>query len=91
MRDDRMRGKDGQWVRPHPGPFVWNKIERKQGNYSWDGADAQVIYAQKHNQTIIATIWPYSNWEQKSCKRKISRKGFPVKKIYVLNVIVQIC
>ena len=24
MRDKKMRGKDGQWVRPHPGPFVWN-------------------------------------------------------------------
>ena len=26
MRDERMRGKDNQWVRPHPGPFVWNNI-----------------------------------------------------------------
>ena len=23
MRDEKMRGKDGQWVRPHPGPFIW--------------------------------------------------------------------
>ena len=30
MRDDRMRGKDNQWVRPHPGPFVWNSIEREK-------------------------------------------------------------
>ena len=30
MRDERMRGQDNQWVRPHPGPFVWNKIEKKQ-------------------------------------------------------------
>ena len=76
MRDERMRGKDGQWVRPHPGPFVWNKIERKQRSFSWDEADAQVVYAQEHNQTIIATIWPYSNWEQKSCKRKKARSPF---------------
>ena len=76
MRDERMRGKDGQWVRPHPGPFVWNKIERKQGSFSWDEADTQVVYAQEHNQTIIATIWPYSNWEQKSCKRKKARSPF---------------
>ena len=27
MRDKKMRGKNGQWVRPHPGPFVWNHIE----------------------------------------------------------------
>ena len=31
MRDDRMRGKDNQWVRPHPGPFVWNNIEKEEG------------------------------------------------------------
>ena len=26
MRDERMRGKENQWVRPHPGPFYmeWN-------------------------------------------------------------------
>ena len=28
MRDEKMRGKDNQWVRPHPGPFIWNHIEQ---------------------------------------------------------------
>ena len=76
MRDDRMRGKDNKWVRPHPGPFVWNNIEKEKGVFSWDKADEYVIYAQNHNQNIIATIWPYSNWEQKSCKRKKGRSPF---------------
>ena len=76
MFDERMRGKDDQWVRPHPGPFVWNKIEKKQGNFSWQEADEYVVYAQEHNQIIIATIWPYANWEQKSCKRKKGRSPF---------------
>ena len=31
IRDDRMRGKDNHWVRPHPGPFVWNNIEKEKG------------------------------------------------------------
>ena len=22
IRDEKMRGKDNQWVRPHPGPFI---------------------------------------------------------------------
>ena len=61
LRDDRMRGKDNQWVRPHPGPFVWNNIEKEKGVFSWDKADDNVKYAQSHNQTRIATIWPYSN------------------------------
>ena len=76
IRDDRMRGKDNQWVRPHPGPFVWNNIEKEEGIFYWDKADEYVTYAQNHNQTTIATIWPYSNWEQKSCKRKKSRSPF---------------
>ena len=76
MRDDRMRGKDNQWVRPHPGPFVWNNIEKEEGVFSWDKADKYVTYAQNHNQKTIATIWPYSNWEQKSCKRKKGRSPF---------------
>ena len=76
MRDDRMKGKDNQWVRPHPGPFVWNNIEKEKGIFSWDKADKYVTYAQNHNQKTIATIWPYSNWEQKSCKRKKGRSPF---------------
>ena len=76
LRDDRMRGKDNQWVRPHPGPFVWNNIEKEKGIFTWDKADEHVIYAQNHNQNIIATIWPYSNWEQKSCKRRKASSPF---------------
>ena len=76
MFDDKMRGKDNQWVRPHPGPFVWNMIENKKGKYNWRDADEYVVYAQDHNQKIIATIWPHANWDQKSCKRKKARSPF---------------
>ena len=76
IRDEKMRGKDNQWVRPHPGPFIWNKIEKEKGNFSWSETDKYINYAQLHNQNIIATIWPHANWEQKSCKRKKSRSPF---------------
>ncbi len=76
LRDERMRGKDNQWVRPHPGPFIWNGIEREKGFFSWEAADKYVVYAQEHNQKTIATIWPHANWEQKSCKRKKARSPF---------------
>ena len=76
MHDERMRGKENKWVRPHPGPFVWNRIEKKQGVFSWDEADQYVLYAQNHNQKTIATIWPYANWDQKSCKRRKGRSPF---------------
>ena len=76
LRDERMRGKDNQWVRPHPGPFIWNGIEIEKGVFSWEAADKYVVYAQEHNQKTIATIWPHANWEQKSCKRKKARSPF---------------
>ncbi len=76
LRKEGMSGKDNQWVRPHPGPFVWNRIEREQGNFRWDRADQYVVYAQDHNQKIIATIWPYADWEQMSCKRKKGKNPF---------------
>ena len=66
MRDKKMRGKDNQWVRPHPGPFIWNHIEKEKGKFTWEEVDKHVVYAQEHNQTILATIWPHANWEQKS-------------------------
>ena len=76
MRDEKMRGKDGQWVRPHPGPFIWNHIEKEKGKFTWEEVDKHVVYAQEHNQTILATIWPHANWEQKSCKRKKAKSPF---------------
>ena len=56
IKDERMRGKNNQWVRSYPGLFVWNKIERNQDNFSWQKADKYAVYTQDHNQTIIATI-----------------------------------
>ena len=76
MRDKKMRGKNGQWVRPHPGPFVWNHIESEKGKFFWEDVDKHVVYAQEQNQTILATIWPHTNWDQKSCKRKKARSPF---------------
>ena len=76
MRDEKMRGKDGQWVRPHPGPFIWNHIEIEKGNFTWHDVDQYVVYAQENNQIILATIWPHANWEQKSCKRKKAKSPF---------------
>ena len=76
IRDEKMRGKDGQWVRPHPGPFIWNHIEKEKGKFNWEETDKYVVYAQEHNQIILATIWPHANWEQKSCKRKKAKSPF---------------
>tara|TARA_B110001454_G_scaffold213934_1_gene232919 strand:+ start:131 stop:1135 length:1005 start_codon:yes stop_codon:yes gene_type:complete len=74
--DPNMRGKEDSLVRPHPGPFVWEMIEPEEGSFFWKEADRYVQYSQDHNQIIIATIWPYTKWDQKSCNRKKSQSPF---------------
>lgn len=59
--------KDG-WVRVHPGPFWWDKIEKEKGaSYEWEEADDVVRYWQSRDQAILATIWPFAQWDQNSC------------------------
>lgn len=58
----------GGWVRVHPGPFWWDKIEKEKGTpYNWSEADAVVRYWQSRDQAILATIWPFAQWDQNSC------------------------
>ncbi|RLG91543.1 MAG: hypothetical protein DRO36_04010, partial [Candidatus Hecatellales archaeon] len=45
------------WDRPHPGPFIWNKIEPTKGVYDFSETDRYVKAAQKYGIHIIATIW----------------------------------
>lgn len=51
------------WTRPHPGPFVWGFIERVQGSYDFSYTDEYVIEAQKNNISILATVWPFADWD----------------------------
>jgi len=52
------------WVRPHPGPFSWHLVEPTQGTYDFSATDACVKAAQEHNLHILATIWPFVEWDQ---------------------------
>ncbi len=52
------------WDRPHPGPFSWDKIEPTQGSYDFSGPDALVKNAQSLGVSILATIWPFAEWDQ---------------------------
>ena len=60
------------WQRPHPGPFIWNEIETSPGVFDWDRCDKEVKNSQKYGVNIIATIWPFADWDQSSCHSKIS-------------------
>jgi len=63
------------WQRPHPGPFIWDEIETSSGVFNWDGCDEEVKNSQKYGVNIIATIWPFADWDQNSCHSKISSSG----------------
>jgi len=55
------------WLRPHPGPFAWEWIEPEKGNFDFSQTDSYVKKAQENNCTILAIIWPYAEWDQKTC------------------------
>jgi len=55
------------WQRPHPGPFIWNSIEKEQQNRNWKNVDDVVLESQGYHVNMLATIWPYADWDQKSC------------------------
>jgi hypothetical protein len=52
------------WDRPHPGPFSWDKVEPTEGSYDFSAPDALVKYAQSLGAPILATIWPFAEWDQ---------------------------
>lgn len=63
------------WIRPHPGSFSWNAIERSKGNYDFSVTDGLVKIAQENEVAILATIWPFAEWDQKICRPKICEVG----------------
>ncbi|MFH1285241.1 MAG: hypothetical protein ABIH99_01540 [Candidatus Micrarchaeota archaeon] len=52
------------WTRPHYGPFAWGHIEKEKGKFDFNETDAEVKYAGENNITMLATIWPFADWEQ---------------------------
>ncbi len=60
------------WQRPHPGPFIWGRIETSPGVFNWHFCDEEVKRSQKYGVNIIATIWPFADWDQSSCHSILS-------------------
>lgn len=68
------------WTRPHPGPFAWGNIERTQGTYDFSNVDNYVQKTQQNNVAILATIWPFADWDQNSnpyCKVSQNDQFYP--------------
>ena len=59
------------WERPHPGPFIWGEVEKEEGTYDWSGIDGYVGTSQEYGMLLVATIWPYANWDQVRCHEKL--------------------
>ncbi|MFH0860759.1 MAG: hypothetical protein V1921_06120 [Candidatus Altiarchaeota archaeon] len=55
------------WARPHPGPFAWGWIEKTRGEYDFSAVDEYVRRAQENNVAILATVWPYADWDHEEC------------------------
>lgn len=58
------------WARPHPGPFSWGRIETSRGTYDFSETDRWVLEAQDNNVSLLATIFPYADWDQAACHNK---------------------
>ncbi len=54
----------GGWARPHPGPFAWQWLEPVKGEFDFRRTDRWVEAAQASNIALLATVWPYADWDQ---------------------------
>lgn len=64
---DAISESGGAWVRPHPGAFVWDMMQKeKDSKIDFSLADQEVQNYQKNNLGILATIWPFADWDQKN-------------------------
>lgn len=53
------------FVRPHPGAFVWGKIQKSAGgDFDFSETDQEVELAQENGLQILATLWPFAEWDQ---------------------------
>lgn len=55
----------GAWVRPHPGPFLWDAMQSGTGTkIDFVNTDKVVQSQQDQNYGTLATLWPFANWDQ---------------------------
>ncbi|HEC31453.1 MAG TPA: hypothetical protein ENI41_03070 [Deltaproteobacteria bacterium] len=68
---EEMEELNVYWQRPHAGPFIWDEIEPEPGQFDWVYADEVVKESQNHDINILATLWPFAEWDQSSCHQKL--------------------
>lgn len=62
---EQIKNLGAAWVRPHPGPFVWGAIQKNaSAQYDFSTTDLLVQKYQNFDIAILATIWPFADWDQ---------------------------
>jgi len=64
------------WERPHPGPFIWDELQKDDGEYDWSFSDKYIKKSQSYGFNIIGTIWPFADWDQKNCHSLEACRGY---------------
>lgn len=60
----------GAWVRPHPGPFLWDAMQKnKTAEIDFTATDDIIKNQQQQNYGTLATLWPFAEWDQKMGKK----------------------
>jgi hypothetical protein len=61
-----IKAYGARWVRPHPGPFLWDSIQsvRDSGGYNFTSSDRIVKKYSKKKIGVLATLWPFADWDQ---------------------------
>ena len=63
---ERIKEFGGLWGRPHPGPFLWDSMQKvKNGDISYSKTDRLVKEYQEEGIGLLVTLWPFADWDQK--------------------------
>lgn len=62
---EQILASGAAWARPHPGAFVWDMMQKTAGGeISFTDADREVKNLE--NFGLLATLWPFANWDQQN-------------------------
>ncbi len=62
-----IKNYGARWVRPHPGPFLWDSAQSSAAaDYDFSGTDEIVKKYSKKKIGILATLWPFAEWDQEN-------------------------
>ncbi|MDD5040705.1 MAG: glycosyl hydrolase [Patescibacteria group bacterium] len=60
-----IRQSGGGWMRPHPGPAVWDMIQGGEpAEYDFAKMDGLVRLAELYGLNLVITLWPFAEWDQ---------------------------